>query len=1577
MPLSDPVAVVGMGIVVPGAADPDEFWALLGQGRSVVDDPGERWPRAGNFLSPDSDAEDRAYTCRGGFVRNPELNPTASAEPDAVVRWLRHSIAQAYANIAVGAGDRVAAYVATTADANEAFEETLLVDVAARRIAAHWPGSERAADVLELVRKQLRVHYPNASDHLRAHAPHEALRASIAGLLPESTPVVGVDTACSSGLYAVDLGAKALLAGDVDVAVCAGVQNLTIRNCVEFSKLGGLSRLGHVRSLGDDADGTLFAEGAATVVLKSLAKARRDGDPVLAVLGGFGAASDGRGKAVFTPSASGQQRALSRACEAGAIAVDDLDWCVAHATGTPTGDGVEIGVLNGSLTTRGHLCTSTKAVLGHTGWAAGTVSLIHAILGLRNNVVPAHNPIGDVRAELRDAKVTVPRTPVAFATRPDRPRAVGVAAFGFGGTNAYQIVRDEPRAGQAVPRSGPARDDDGVVLVAWSAHLPGSPSSHDVLARARAGLALSDASFGPAHPELPAGAGRLTPITVRTVDRTQLMALAVAHRFAAEHGALWGGLTETIGVFTAHSGPPDVLGDVTMRAYRHDLTDLPVTLDGLRPDHWARAVADAVAALRRERPPTNEDTLAGHMPNVVPARIAAHLDLHGPAVTLDAGTSSTQFAVHTAIRYLSTREVDLALVLALNGATTDEAASCAGARPGELAEGAFLFALARSGDAARHGWPVVGTLSSDLHGRASATRRPRRRTYSAAEGAVDLVELVARDQTGTLSEAPAITFTPVTAPAAGTGATTTPAATPGATTARHVTFWERHPASERTPEPSSAPDAILTDEVTAGLLDPTASVFVLRGNEDPVTAVDRLPGSLRHLRVIVARAGQDVAPPSALRLHEVLFLAVQRNHRTLGDGGSIGVAVLDELSAGVPAPHTGLFTGFVKSMAWELPGCASHTTITDADPVGALQELATELVLRGGLPVTLHQRGVRHRQRITPVTGTTGTLPLRPGSVVVAVGGARGITAAVVEALARDIPLTVWLLGSSQPDEVPPELLAAPDDDLQRHRAAFIAERAGGTDPRPIADLNREFDRLVRARETACTVARLRERLGAKAVRYLPVDVTDAEAVRRAAATVAAEHDAIDLLINGVGLHRPADLERKTLASFRLVRDVKVEGYRNLRQAFPDVRLWCNFGSVTGLVGHPGEVDYSSANDFLAHAAQHGQAVHGHDEHTIAWAIWKEVGLAAEELARGFLDRARHSSDMSKDEGVTHFLAELAQRSPRDALVTFIGEHDHRSSARLFPGFLRHGRAGHFLREPLAQRGDRATWRLTVDPGTERYLADHLVDGVPTLPGTMLVAIAAEAAGHFAPGVPVRSFRDIRFPVWVRGRKAREYAVEAARVPGGAVLVRLLSRVTTPDGRLLKEQEHFRATVDTDLPPPPQATRTGWWRAPNAEPVHDPYYGDESRVRLAGPFRPTRNRETHDLGATALWQPDVDGLPEVFAELPIPSLLLDALARTKALHVVDGVHQVIIPTRVRRIELEIPASDAELASLYPDGIQLHWTGPTATWSALASDGSLVARIIDMDTAPFGQVRHRATPLVEDSRVYRADTSTSQ
>ena len=130
-------------------------------------------------------------------------------------------------------------------------------------------------------------------------------------------------------------------------------------------------------------------------MLKRLDDARRDGDRIYAVIRSMGTSSDGKGQAVYAPSAAGQVEGAApgvRRWRGSRPATIEL--VEAHGTGTKVGDAIELAALERGLPARrGPRATwcalgSVKSQIGHTKAAAGAAGLIKAALALHHKVLP-------------------------------------------------------------------------------------------------------------------------------------------------------------------------------------------------------------------------------------------------------------------------------------------------------------------------------------------------------------------------------------------------------------------------------------------------------------------------------------------------------------------------------------------------------------------------------------------------------------------------------------------------------------------------------------------------------------------------------------------------------------------------------------------------------------------------------------------------------------------------------------------------------------------------------------------------------------------------------------------------------------------------------------------------------------------------------------------------------------------------------------------------------------------------------------------------------------------------------------
>ncbi|MGB3439102.1 MAG: SDR family oxidoreductase [Actinophytocola sp.] len=716
---ADPVVVVGTGIAVPGASSPEEFWALLNEGAELfVDAPADRW-RAAGFHDPDPRAPDKSYQSRSGFMTGFRPHDRLAAElpawgesPEFTAVWLRHCAYQALEQMAAPEdGARYSVCLGYTPDGSQHLYETLIRGEIATLLAEDDanPADERLArDVARLNELAL----PTGADGAVVPTPHRVGLAAFDGLVPADSRLLMVDTACSSSLYAIDLGVRELLSGRADVALCGGAFALAPGGSVLFSKVQGLSRGGAVRALDRTADGVLFSDGAGIVALKRLSRALADGDRVLGVLAGTGLSADGKGKAIYAPSSTGQRMAINRAFDRSGLGANDIDWVIAHATGTPAGDEAEFLALRaeyeGAAPVR---VTSNKSLIGHTGWAAGVVSLIHALLGMEHDAIPAQYRFTSAPDAfgMDGTNLAIPVEPVPWPATQDRPRAAAVSGFGFGGTNAHLLVQ-EYRAGHTY-RTPTTHEDRELVLVGWSGHLPGVDDLTGVEAWARGDVEAAE-SFGTTYPRPPFQRLRLPAAAVRATDRTQLMVVECMQRLPEAVRTLCEEHRNNVGVVVGHTGPTRNATLYGLRAYLDELDRIAGEDDGIEGREQLMLLLKRVRSYAFDRiDAPSEDSFPGEMPNVIPARLCNYFDLRGLNIAVDAGTASLAEAFATARRYLEFGDIDVALVAGVNGNTLPSWREMA-ADGDSVREGALLFALTTRELAESAGLPVLAEYES-------------------------------------------------------------------------------------------------------------------------------------------------------------------------------------------------------------------------------------------------------------------------------------------------------------------------------------------------------------------------------------------------------------------------------------------------------------------------------------------------------------------------------------------------------------------------------------------------------------------------------------------------------------------------------------------------------------------------------------------------------------------------------------------------------------------------------------------------------------------------------------------------
>ncbi|MBE0598001.1 MAG: beta-ketoacyl-[acyl-carrier-protein] synthase family protein, partial [Desulfuromonadales bacterium] len=217
-------------------------------------------------------------------------------------------------------------------------------------------------------------------------------------------PCQTVVNACSSGTDAVGLAAAWIRAGDCDLVLAGGADELCRITYNGFISLM-ITDEAPVRPFDRRRKGLNRGEGAAFLLLE--AEGVRPGQRPRAFVAGYGSACDAHHLTAPHPEGEGLKRALAEALAQSGATPADLAFVNAHGTGTPDNDRVECRTLAATLP--GIPFLSTKGYTGHTLGACGAIEAAFTVACLQRGEVPANAGFGE-------ADPLLPATPVTANT---------------------------------------------------------------------------------------------------------------------------------------------------------------------------------------------------------------------------------------------------------------------------------------------------------------------------------------------------------------------------------------------------------------------------------------------------------------------------------------------------------------------------------------------------------------------------------------------------------------------------------------------------------------------------------------------------------------------------------------------------------------------------------------------------------------------------------------------------------------------------------------------------------------------------------------------------------------------------------------------------------------------------------------------------------------------------------------------------------------------------------------------------------------------------------------------------------
>jgi malonyl CoA-acyl carrier protein transacylase len=441
-------------------------------------------------------------------------------------------------------------------------------------------------------------------------------------------------------------------------------------------------------------------------------------------------------------------------------------------------------------------------------------------------------------------------------------------------------------------------------------------------------------------------------------------------------------------------------------------------------------------------------------------------------------------------------------------------------------------------------------------------------------------------------------------------------------------------------------------------------------------------------------------------------------------GGDFGLGNTDPNRA----PLGGL-AGLVKTAQLEWPQVA--TKAIDVSQEGMVPTQIAETIVNELMQGFRHvEVGIKGGQRAVPAvvrdTLQDGVIPkLKSGAVVVATGGARGVTATCLSRLATIAQPRLVLLGRTELEDEPAFLAAAKTD--AEIKGALFADAKKTGEKISLSELEKRAWRVSSNREIRNNIATM-EQAGSQ-VQYLATDVRDPTALQKTLDHVRSTFGPIEGIVHGAGVIADRKIEDKTEEQYDRVFDTKVNGLLSLLDATKNdpISLLCFFSSVAGRYGNIGQVDYSMANEALNKIAQ-AEATRRAGScivKSMAWGPW-DGGMVTPSLRKHFEEQ--EIALLPLDLGAKIFVDELSEEAKGPVEIVIGGPLTE-------------------IKSPSPQQSDDPaphSYTQHVDAKSHAFLADHSIQGTPVVPMVLALQFIAQAATQLNPELKVQSIRNTK-----------------------------------------------------------------------------------------------------------------------------------------------------------------------------------------------------------------------------------------
>jgi 3-oxoacyl-[acyl-carrier-protein] synthase II len=405
------VFVTGIGIVAPTGVGKDRFWEAILQGRSMI--------------GPVTRFDASTYPCRiAGEVCDSDyldlVHPKRLRRMPLISRFAVAATRVALEDASLSTKwvhpDRVGVVLGTSLGAvKEGVEQTILL---------HERGISRVNPFLAL----------SAYNH--STAGEVAIESGAQGV--NLTQTVG----CPSGLCAAGLAADLIRQGRLDICITGGAEApiapIIFASMCQARELSTMSDnpTKASRPFDKSHNGIVLSEGSCILIMESEEHARRRGARLYAQVEGYAVGSEAHEMYGIEPTGESAVRTLSLALHDAHCLPEGIDYISAHGNSCPRWDRKETFILKKALGALAYdiPTSSIKGAIGHNFGAAGAFQVASVALAFESNLLPP-----TANFEEPDPECNLDYIP--GQARPKRAEVALISNFGYGGVNAFMLLR--------------------------------------------------------------------------------------------------------------------------------------------------------------------------------------------------------------------------------------------------------------------------------------------------------------------------------------------------------------------------------------------------------------------------------------------------------------------------------------------------------------------------------------------------------------------------------------------------------------------------------------------------------------------------------------------------------------------------------------------------------------------------------------------------------------------------------------------------------------------------------------------------------------------------------------------------------------------------------------------------------------------------------------------------------------------------------------------------------------------------------------------------------------------------------